>query len=596
MSERSFSIPRGEFPGFRGYTADVENASIDLLAPPSVNCLINEQGVAETRMGFEDTGWNLNQANKAATSHYMKKYDVTFFALGTKVLYVDHNNSNAVVDTGITLTNGTTTRFAEFCGDLYLTNTTDGLRRIVVTRLNGSASIGGDITIDRDGAARLSVFGRTTGDIRVNGTNEAYSSVTVSSGVLDTTSSAAYTDNTIAIHVHDISGVSGIEKASKVFFWKRRLGMLGSEVAGNSDQPNNTLYYGKFAGPANLEDIISFAAGAYDAGGSTRELVGEEGRVTNAVPVQDYLYQFTEEGAYVTAASDVIISGTGIGTTTPDLKDENNGCVNEDCAVSLGNGEIAYVTPSKRIMRIRIAADSGAPIVFPDDSFDMPMRKLLALMDPDQTNALVYRHKAKKRVYFQLKISSEWVTLCYDSAIKAWQPPQKGKAFKSVFERNGILYGTDLTDDTIYKLDSTYNDNGSPIECCIATGIFNTDDAMIKYVDMKGKITQPTTVHVKIPVNDADLSTVHDHTIVGTTYTYGSGHTNGSVALGSTALAGDSSDTGDFARWKKVFDVFPSEANRAQVVTSSLGDGHSYSVSFVRLRGTMFSDSFTRIS
>lgn len=592
----SFAFPKNP-SGFRGYVAEIDNASPEYLSSPSVNCLIDEQGVAETRLGFEDTGYNLNNANKAHTSFYMSKYDITFFAGGTKVFYIDWNYSTpTVVDTGITLTTGLTTRFAEFGGDIYLTNTTDGMRRIVVMRLNDAAATSGDanVTVDFDGAARLSVFGiGATGNLRINGTNEAYNATVISTGVITlvSTLSQTYADNTIAIRVHDISGVTGIEKASKVFFWKRRLGMLGSEVALNADQPNSTIYYGKFASTLAMETIIVFD---YATGGSVAEMVGVSGRVTNAVPVKDFLYQFTNEESYVTAAGDIVLTGTGIGITTPDIRDEEHGCINEDCAVSTGNNEIAYVTLDNRIMRIKLADSNGAAIVYPDDEFDRPMRKILSFMDTDQTGAIVYRHKKKRRTYFQLKISSQWVTLCFDRTINAWQPPQTGKAFKSVFERKGVLYATDINDDSIYRLDSTFNDNNIPFETYIATGVINLEDSTVDKIVVKGKITQSTTIGIKVPVDSAALDNVTAHTITGTSFSYGTGLTLGSTTIGSTSIGADQEDSADYARFKRVFDVFPSEASRAQIITFCLGDSAHYGISSIQIQGRSLPTSKNR--
>ena len=585
----SFALPK-TFTGFKGYTSDIDNASADRISDPSVNCMINDQGVVETRLGFEDTTWNLNNANKAHTSWYMSKYDITFFAGGTKVLYIDHNNANAVVDTGITLTAGTTTRFAEFEGDIYLTNVTDGVRRIVVMRLNDAAATSGDgtVTVDSDGAARLSVFGLTSGtgatSLRINGTNEPYSSLVVATGVVTLTGTLTqtYADNSIAIRVHDLSGVSGIEKLSKIFFWKRRFGGFGSQIASNADQPNSTIYYGKFSTPSAMENLIVFD---YSTGGSVTEQVGNLGSVTNVIPVKDFLYQFTNEEAYVTAASDIVITGTGIGVTTPELRDENHGCINEDCAISLGNNEITYVTNDKRILRIRIADSNGAAVVFPDEEFDRPIRKLLAMMDEDQTGAFVYSHKAKRRTYYQLKLDGTWTTLCFDRNINDWQAPQTGKSFKSTFERKGILYATDMTDDTIYKIDSTFNDNAVWVECYIATGIFNVDDTMIDKIVLKGLITQPTTVTIKTPVNGIALDSTPAKTVVGSNFAYGEGSSLANVRLGSTSLASNVSDSADISRWKKVVDTAPSEANRIQVVTYCFGDSHHYGLSYMQIQG-----------
>ncbi|QGH72485.1 MAG: stabilization protein [Siphoviridae sp. ctpQM7] len=558
---------------------------MDKITTPSVNCQINENGEVEQRLGYLDTGWNLNEANKrSGPPYYMKKYDVTFLAINTKVYYIDHNNGDAIVNTGLTLTANTRTRIDEYEGDVYLTNVTDGLFRIVVGRLNGATSAGGNITVDRDMAARLSVFGLTTGTVRIGGTGETYTGVTVSSGALTATSSAAYTDNAIAIRTQDIS--TSREKGSKVFFWKRRMGIIGSIVADNADQPNNTVFYGQFSTPQALELIIDYT---YGTGGSTREQVGNYGSVTNVIPAKDYLYQFTQDEAYITGADDVTLSGTGIGTTTPDLRDRDHGCLNEDSAASMGDDEIAYITSDKRIMRIRISTESGAAVVYPDESFDLPMRNLLKDMNDDQTGALAYHWKGGGKTIFQVRISGQWYWLVYDNRIKAWQPPWQIRTVSGFFERQGVLYGVDYSDDTIFSFFTSFADNGSPIDSKIVTGDFDIRDGMIKEVETAGLISWAAKIRLQAHVTNqrGGRRSGSEKNILGSAFTYSD--EDFSVGAIRGGGAGVTAETTMVAAWKKSFDVFPSEANRVQLTVSQSEEGgyfrlSSYAIHYVPYR------------
>lgn len=561
---------------FRGYTAERRNAKPEFLSQPSLNSEIDSDGTAATRMGYEALSIDLNTASKAATSYYMKRYDVTFFASGTKLKYYDWTRQE-VVDTGLTLTDGTTTRFGSFNHDLYLINPTDGLIRIMVTRLNGAVSLGGDVTIDTDGAARLSVFGDTTGNIRIRGTDEAFSSVTVATGVLDTTASQTYADNDVAIFVDN--SYSSLEKGSKLFFWKQRMGIVGVRSSSNADMPANTVFFSKFTtgtttSASSIEDITSFPLDG--TRGSVCETVGEGGDITNILVTDDFLYLMKEKETHYAGIDDVIIIGSGIGSTTFNIRSPEHGCVNEDCAIDMGNGEFAMVTPNKRIMRGRIATDGGAATPFMDESFDEPIRDLLKLMDADQTGAISYYHGGRRQARFQVKIQSQWVTLVYDNNLRAWQPPHTGMYMKSYFERNGILYATDGMDDTVYRMHSTFNDNGSPIECYIASAIFDIGDAFVDQWQAKGRITQPAIAYFKNPVN-ASSAGAAIKTVTGSSYSYGTGLPLGGVMLGGQVLGGET-DTGDTAEYDKTWDCFPSESNEAQFISYCLGDSHWFSV------------------
>ncbi len=138
---RSFSLPSKAWDGFKGYNSDATNCPPDMLAPPSINCLIDTNGRACQRMGYAvETEIALGVDGSAATCFYLEQYDITLFALGTALKYFDWN-THAVYDTGVTLTTGTLTRMNAYAGMVFTTNTTDGLRMLVFGRLNDSEAI-----------------------------------------------------------------------------------------------------------------------------------------------------------------------------------------------------------------------------------------------------------------------------------------------------------------------------------------------------------------------------------------------------------------------------------------------------------------------
>ncbi len=576
MSRGNITIPRNGFQSWKGYNSDPLNCPDDFLSSPSENCLIDENGNASQRLGFAiETKIDLSSAGSPSTSFYHEQYDVTIFATGTSVKYYNWADET-VYDTGLTLTDGTTTRFDSYAGDVYLTNTTDGLYRLVFGKINDAAATSGDatVTIDTDMAARLSVFGLGSDTLRINGTEEAYTSLVVGTGVVTLTGtlSQSYTDNTIAVVTHDVSITDS--KASQVFFWKERMGLFGQEVAGNSDQPNSTIYFGKFAGPDTLEDVVNFTFGA---GGATTEIIGHYGKVRNVIPSKDFLYAFNDRQGFSAAAADVITSGAGIGGTPFDLRDENNGCLNEDSSSAIGNNEIIYITNDKRIIRIRIATQDGAAVLFPDEEFDIPIREDLKNMDDEQDGALVFYHRAKRRTICQVKIGGQIKWLVYDHNIGAWQPPQSVISAKSFFERKGILYVTDDTDDTVYSVNTAFSDIGSPISCVVATGNFSVGNSAIMKARMLGQITQGAEINLQSFVvnKNGGLQGGSKKIIDGASFGYSEAHGIGADAVGGGGVEGE---TIAVAGWEAEWGVFPSQANRVQLIaTNEVGGNFSIS-------------------
>lgn len=494
----------------------------------------------------------------------MGRYNITFFALGTKVYYIEHDRNDAVVDTGITLTDGTVTRMDDYNGDLFLTNTTDGMRQIHVMRLNDSSPTSGDatVTVDQDGGGRLNAFSTTSGNLRIRGTNEAFTGVTTAGVVtLTGTLSQTYANDDIAIVVTDIS--SGRPFGSKLTFWKERMICIGVNVSTASDVASSTAFMSKFSTSTTAERVIAF--GTTDS--ATQELIGKAGILTNIVATRDYTYFFKKDEVYYSSVADVDASS---GATFPQLMSTNYGCVNEDCAIDLGSGMIAFLTNNKRIICIRIESRSGAPVVFPDESFDQPIRNTLALLDNDQSNAHMFYHRGARLLYVQVSVQGQTLTLVYDNTLKKWLPPDTNKVFQSYFEKNGVLYATDKYDDTIYEMDTGTTDNGDVIDYVFAHGQFDpTKGRSISEwedIEITGRMTKTCTITAETSVDNGD-SASHSITTSGVSFDPARGI--GDVVIGDLVLGG-SAGYGTMGEYAKRYRIAPTSYGlRYQTILSS---------------------------
>lgn len=569
--------------------------------------LVTENGSAAQRTGYQEE-FSIGVPGSAATCLYVQTYDIAFFALGTKVYYRNFND-NVTYDTGITLTAGTVTRMWEWYGMVFLTNTTDGIRMITIGRLNDAAANAGDatVTIDIDMGGRLTAFNSVTAiassNLRINGTNEAMTSIDVATGevTLDATLSQSYADNTICIVTADIS--SGREKASKGMVWKSRFHLMGYPSASNADHPNNTVMAGQFVigqtGATGIELIVDFTFGT---GGATKITVGSGGKVTNVIESKEFIYFLTEDKVYGTASTDVTTSGSAIGATIPDIKDELHGCVNEDCAAIMGNNALTYVDGNgKRIMRIPLDVYTGAVVSKPEEDFDVDIRSHLKNMDKNQTGALVYHYKGGRQTIYQLKISGQWKWFIYDHNVDrevggyivkgAWQPPQNIPPVTGFFERQGVLWGTDASTDTVYSFFTAFSDNLSAIQATFATGEFNVGQAMLGKAQLWGDINQPSEINIRCYVwnNTLGKRSGSVKKVRGSSFSYSPDQSVGALPVGGAGVE----NTTQVAKWRKDFNVFPSEATRAQIVAENFQDGGYFTVDGLNLYGRQFSDSFS---
>lgn len=557
--------------GFKeGYRDSRTNLLSNQLGVPSKNIRIDTDFNAVSRKGYLAESWDLDEANTAATSLYLERYNVTFFAINGKVKYIEHDRGDAIVDTGLSLTATETTYLAEYAGDVYTINPTDGLRQIHVFRLNDSAPDSGDssLTIDQDGGARLNAFGDTSGNIRIRGTDEACNNVNTAGVVnLTGTLSQSYADNDIAITVKDIS--SGNPKGSKIVFWKDRMIIIGVQSDTNTDNATHIAYMSQFASARDLQKIIVFG----NTGGASEEWVGRSGSMKDIISTRDYLYYFKESETYFSSVADV---DTSTGATYPQLLSGNYGCVNQNCSADLGNGIIAFLTKNKRIIGIRIATDSGAATVFPDESFDQNIRNTLELLDEDQSDSLMFYHKASRLLFVQVSVDSQVLTLVYDNNIGRWLPPDTNKVFNSYFEKNGILYATAKYDDTIYQMDIGEEDDGNEFESVVGLPVIEYDNGRttmeFREIHLSGGISATATVTVE---NTVDKGTPQVKTITSDGLSYGGLSSLGTVTLGTTVLGSVESGI-EHAQWDKRYGIYPRFGSCYQTVISGT---KSFSVS-----------------
>ena len=429
-----------------------------------------------------------------------------------------------------------------------------------MARVNETAAEAGDssVVIEQNFVARLSAFSDTTGTIwfaKTTPFSEAYSGVNTSASTVTLTGTLDedVADNTIVFTVEDLS--ASVPKASGITFWKERMILWGVILDSGADSSENTVYMSKFASLTALEDIISFDV----AGTAAKEMVGKGGAVTNVIATRDYIYFFTETETYFASEADV---NAATGGTPAQLLSNKYGCINDDCAADLGNGTIVFLTQSNRIIAIKIATDSGATIVFPDESFDQDIRNTLETLDDNQTASHFFYHSGKRVFYAQVQIDSTKITLVYDNNLGKWLPPDSNKVFSAYYERLGILYATDLFDDTIYQIDLGTKDNDQDIDCVMATGTYRHSTlttAKWLNVEMSGSITQDTDITW---TGSVDKSTSVEKTISSSNLSFISSQSFSDVAIGDMVIGGGTV-TDRIAHWEKQFRIAPTSYGKS---------------------------------
>lgn len=550
-----------------GYTDDKRHAGANHLSAPSQNCDITKTGEAVYSKGTISVSFDLNNAGKASRPFNVPRYNVTFFAINGKVLFVNHNNSDAVVDTGISLTetDGRKTRFGEYAGDIYFTNQTDGLRQIHMGLVNDAAATLGDgfITVDQDLAGRLIAFGDTTSSLRIATSTpfaETMASV-ANTGVvtLSNTLDAAVPDNTVVYTVEDIS--SGRPFASGIAFWQESMILWGMKYDTTVDFAPNILFKSKAAIMTAIENIINFTV----ADTAARESIGKSGILTSVLPMRDYIYAFTKEETYYASVADINIT---TGAVPFQLLTSKYGCANEDCAADIGNGTGAFLTNNKRIIGIKIASESGAPVVFPDELFDSAISNTNALLDSDQSDSFLFASSNDKKLYCHCNVDGSRICQKFNTEIQKWEPPRTGWVFGGMYSKDSVTFATLLTDDDVFQCNEGFQDNGQEYEVVIATALIEDSDGRttlkLNSVGISGRASELATVTLENYVGEG--------TPQQKSFTVPSGISTGSfgsVVLGSTTLsAGGGTDLNNY---DKLFGISPTYGPCYQAVLRSTG-------------------------
>ncbi len=381
------------------------------------------------------------------------------------------------------------------------------------------------------------------------------------------------------------------------------MNLMGFPSATNADQPNNTVMAGQFVigqtGATGIELIVDFT---YGTGGSTKITVGGKGKTTNMLGVADFTYFFNEGAVLATADEDIFTSGSAIGLTIPNEKDVLHGCLNEDCATVMGNNAITYITNDKRFMRIPIDTDTGAPLSAPEEDYDVDVRDIIKNMDRDQTGALVYHYKGGRQTIYQVRIRGQWYWVIFDHNIireqgsnfvrGAWIAPWSISPVKGFFERDGVLFGTDSSNDKVYRYFDTLNDNGVPIQVVIATGEFNVGPSMLSTYKMMGDINQPSEINIRyiLTNNTSGPRSGSTKIVRGSSYSYGASHGIGIDPVGAGGVEAEAIST---AHWEKEYDFFPCEGSKVQLLAENFQDGGYFSLKSYSINGKQYPHSFS---
>lgn len=557
-----------------GYWAEPRGRRTTELAPPSVNIFLTSAGSAVTRPGFEDSEWDLDKAGLSSEPLWISEYNLSFYAFPDALKFIDHDNGNAVYDTGITLT--AASELSTYNGCVYVTNQTDGVKRIAISRLDAAALAAANTVFVEDGTTyRFAASG--AGSIFINGTEETVT------GRDDTdwkftgmNLTQGYSSGAVVTQASSVS----IDKFKKIVFWRECMHGIGANTSTSSQASKRALFFGDFSDAGNWKTVEDFSGGL-----SGVESVGRSGTLQNLIALENYLYLFTDSETYSIAVSGV---DTTSGARPPQLFSPKYGTLNDKTAADM-DGRIVFATQNNRIIRSRVNTGGNLEA---DEQFDAPMRNLLVNMDEDQSSALFFYWEEQNYLLCQLSIGGQILTLVYDnnpiitadgSSSGRWLPPVTNWQVKNYFTIDGKLYGTDLTDDTVYRFAVGQTDDGADIESVFATGLYEIDKGRTTAdwgtFEVSGGLARGTVADFTPHISETDGK---GKTFDSTGLDYGTTSAVGQVIVGQQTVGGMLNNV-DFGSFDKSFRLAPAKGKSFQGVISTEGDGYSFRIDSWRL-------------
>ena len=475
----------------------------DVLRPEyaysGYNFRTNSEGGMFPRPGIEDSGLDLSDYAITAGRGMLsaKMIPRLWFAVddGTdvKILYVCTDKESdfygLIYDVGLTLQTGYYVSMLEFENDIYYGNGYDNVGRIIVGELN-AAVVAGATSFDLKTGQGIR-FPTAAGPYTARCGTDVFTFTTTTtdtiSGVPASGANAmlAHSANEM-VTVCTTFSPTYCDKASILVEWLASLNCLADK-----DQ-KNVWDFSKFASAAALGAFYDFSGAP-----SSQELVGHGGQITAARTTKNFFIVWKKDGIYGTGRSEVNVT-TGARIPSP-IKPEFGAVNNRNVAV-VGDDDIIFQLPEKRLARFGAKVQNGEQEIGVDSKFDDDIEKdLLGIDTPNELNWMTFnieegllkcgmRRNGAQEIWVRKYPTGEWFK-------------DTGKNYDVVCEHDSKTWAIDGAAQKIYIDESGNYDDSVPVEMERSTGWIGRDKfkyAKARYLHLHGYMTIGSIAYIDI--------------------------------------------------------------------------------------------------
>jgi hypothetical protein len=538
MSPRSLLIPELVAQHLGGGLKTQTDVLRPEFAYSGYNFRTNAEGGMFPRPGKEDSGIDLSSYNITAGRGMLSAKMTPRLWLAVddgstvKILYVstDHDSPfyGLVYDVGLSLQTGYYVCMLEFENDIYYGNGYNTNGRIITGELNAAVTAGDTSFALKTGQGIR--FPTAAGPYTARCGTDVFTFTTTTSDTLSGVPASG--GNALLAHVANemitlctTFSPTYCDKASILVEWLASLNCLADK-----DQ-KNVWEFSKFANAANLGYFYDFSAAP-----SSQELVGHGGEITAARTTKNFFIVWKKDGMYGTGRSEV---STTTGARIPSPIKPDFGTVNNRSVAVVGDDDIIFQLPQKRLARFGASVQNGEQTIGVDSKFDDDIEKdLLGIDTPDALNWMTFnieegllkcgmRRNGAQEIWVRKYPSGEWFK-------------DTGKNYDVVCEHDSKTWAIDGSAQKLYIDEVGNYDDIVPVEMERSTGWIGRDKfkySKARYLHVHGYMTINSIAYIDVyygrDSSPVTKTLTDDYLIQRTSGTpLGSGRI-GSIAFGS---------------------------------------------------------------
>jgi hypothetical protein len=415
------------------------------------NIRVLENGGWFTRPGYIDAGLSTGENARFDGLYALDDNSLVFGIINGKIYHNGTGSMNSLIYSSMTA--GKSTEMKEYNGDVYLTNTTDGFKRIAISTLqnNLTAGVTGFLTVAAGQGWRFP----TSGTVNINGDDITYSSRT--NDILTIDASTVAVNHIIGEPVVEVTSVSGVN-GSDLDFYAEKCFVTGVPGASGNTYTDSVAFYSETATAANPEKVYDFPTG-------NRELIGKGGGITAIISTRDNMFIFKKRSIEYVYSIDVT-SGAPLHKEISSIY----GVPGPGCVCQMGNLVVFFT--GKEIKTIGLQSETVNTFTI-DPYFDKKIQRTLQNLDEDQSDAVLIFDNKRKYLKLWANYNGNRICFIYFVPTKANNSKRFSGAWSIDIGKSAdraIIWKDDLywsSTDIIFQDEFGQDDNGAPISVVV---------------------------------------------------------------------------------------------------------------------------------